>query len=153
MSEATFGALVSVRVKSASAKENRVFARQHQFEVGSPITFDREDPRVSAMEYLAGALAADLIATFRQVARRERVVVDEIEAVASGELHNALTFLGVVGEVGEPSLKTLAIKCYLGTSATRSDIDRVWSTVLQRSPLYTTFKSAFAIEIDLQIAS
>lgn len=77
MPDETSWALVSVRIKSTDAARSTVFARKHQFEVGQPITFDREDPGISAMEYLPAAVASDLIGTFRKVARRERVLVED----------------------------------------------------------------------------
>lgn len=152
MPDKTSWALVSVRIKSNEAARCTVFARRHQFDVGQPITFDREDPEVSAMEYLAAAVASDLIGTFRKVARRERLLVEEIEAVAQGELKNALTYLGVVGEEGEPSLQVLTIKLYVGTGASSADVNRVWEAALKRSPLYTTLSPSVAIEADLQIS-
>jgi uncharacterized OsmC-like protein len=152
MSDTQSWALVSVRVKSTEAARSTVFVRRHQFAVGKPLTFDREDPEVSAMEYLAAAVAADLVGTLRKVARERRVVIDEIEAVVQGDLDNALTFLGVVGEEGEPSLKTLSVKVYAGTSAPEEEVQAVWQAVLARSPLNTTLRRGIDLRTDLLIS-
>ncbi len=145
-------ALVSVRVKSPAAERHSALARRHQFEVGKPITFDREDSRVSGMEYLAAAVAADVIATLRRVARERRQQIDEIEAVAQGELNNALTFLGVVGEEGDPSLRSLELKVYLSTGVSQAEMQQTWDAALLRSPLVTTLRRAVNLDLNFQIA-
>jgi len=145
-------ALVSVRVKSSGAARSTVFARRQQFVVGNAITFDREDPEVSAMEYMAAAVAADVIGTFRKVARERRLPIDDLEAVAQGELRNALTFLGVVGEEGEPSLKSLVLKVYAGTAAPDADLRAAWDAALSRSPLVTTLRPVLDLRLELRIS-
>jgi len=144
-------ALVSVRIKSNEAARSTVFARRHHFTVGKPITFDREDPDISAMEYLAGAVAGDVVGTFRKVARERRIVIDDIEAVAQGQLNNALTFIGVIGEEGDPSLKTLHLKVYVSTGAPEAAVRAAWSAALARSPLHTTLKKSINLQTELQI--
>ena len=152
MSESQSWALVSGRVKSTEATRCTAFARRHQFVVGKPLTFDREDPDVSAMEYMAAAIAADVVGTFRKVAREKRVAVDEIEAVAQGDLHNALTFLGVIGEEGEPSLKSIHLKVYVSTGAPAGEVNAAWEAALLRSPLYTTLRRGIDLSATLQIS-
>lgn len=78
--------------------------------------------------------------------------MSKIQAVAQGELNNALTFLGVVGEEGEPSLKTLSLKFYVDTGSPAAEVERVWQAALKRSPLYTTLHSAVDIQTELQIS-
>ena len=145
------GALVSVRVRSTEAARCTVFARNHDFVVGRPITFDREDPDLSAMEYAAGALAADVVGTFRKVARERRVVLDEVEATIRGTLQNDLAFLGVVGESGEPSLKKLTLKIYAGSGSPAGEVRAAWEAALRRSPLATSLGPVLDIEYDFQI--
>jgi uncharacterized OsmC-like protein len=144
-------ALVSVRIKSDDAASSTVFARRHHFTVGRPITFDREDPEVSAMEYLAGAVAADVVGTFRKVARERRIAIDDIEAVAQGQLNNALTFIGVIGEDGDPALKVLSLKVYISTGSPEAVVRTAWAAALTRSPLYTTLKNSIDLPTELQI--
>lgn len=144
-------ALVSVRVKSNELARATAFARQHQFDIGKPLTFDGEDEQVSAMEMLAASAAADLAGVLRKVARERRVEIDELEVTAQGELNNALVFLGVVGEDGEPSLKTLRLKVYLSTGASESEVQDVWDIAQKRSPLITTLRRGTDLQLELQI--
>jgi len=104
------------------------------------------------MEYLAAAVAADIAGTLRKAARERRVEIDELEVVAQGELDNALMFLGVIGEEGEPSLKTLNLKIYLSTDSEESDVRAVWDIARERSPLFTTLRRAVDLQVDLQIS-
>ncbi len=151
MPESHSWALVNARVKSEDGKRSTVFARKHQFHLGKAITFDREDPEVSAMEAVVGAVAADVISTFRMIARQRRIALDEVEAVAQGELNNALTYLGVVGESGDPSLKSLSIKVYASTGAPDAEVRSAWAAALERSPLATTLARCAEVKFDLTI--
>lgn len=152
MSDSQSWALVSARIKSEDGKRSTVFARKHQFHLGKAITFDREDSEVSAMEAVIGAVAADVIGTFRMIARQRRIVLDEVEAVVQGELNNSLTFLGVVGEEGDPSLKSLAIKVYASTGSPDAEVRSAWSAALARSPLVTTLSRCAEIKLELTIS-
>ena len=145
-------ALVSVRVKSAGATRSTAFVRRKQFTIGKPITFDREDPEISAVEFLAAAAAADVAATLRKVARERRVAIDEMEVVAHGEFNNALAFLGVVGEEGEASLKSLHLKVYLSTGAPDAEVQAAWQAAQDRSPLTTTLRRCVDLSLELQIS-
>jgi len=152
MSDTRSWALVSARVKSTEAKRATSFVRKGQFVIGQPLTFDREDPETSAMEYLAAAIAADISGTLRRVARERRLEIDELEVVAQGELDNALMYLGVIGEEGEPSLKKLSLKIYLSTDANETDVRLVWEVARERSPLFTTLRRCVDLQVDLQIS-
>ena len=152
MSDSRSSALVSVRVKSREAARSSVLVRKHQFTVGRAITFDREEPEVSAMETVVGAVGADVLSTFQKIARERRIVLDEVEANAQGELNNALTYLGVIGEEGDPSLRALTIKVYASTGAPDADVRAAWAAALARSPLATTLGRCVDLRLDLQIA-
>ena len=46
--------------------------------------FDEKSPRISALEYVLGALGADLAVGFTGHARRSGVLVDHVEAIGPG---------------------------------------------------------------------
>lgn len=152
MSDSRSSALVSVRVKSKEAARSSVLARRHQFSIGRAITFDREDPEISAMEMVIGAAGSDVLSTFRKIARERRIVLDELEAAVQGDLNNALTYLGVIGEEGDPSLRSLTIKVYASTGAPDAEVRAAWSAALARSPLAATLGRCVDLKLDLQIA-
>ena len=104
------------------------------------------------MEALIGAAGSDILSTFQRIARERRITLDELEATAQGDLHNALTYLGVIGEEGDPSLKTLTIKVYASTGAPEAEVRTAWAAALARSPLATTLGRCVDLRLDLQVA-
>ncbi len=140
-----------VRVSSEGKDSSSVYVRRHRFDVGAPLAFDLEHRRVTALEYLLGALGADLAGTFHMVARRRRLPVDNVEVTLSGALNNPLTYLAVVGEAGHPGLHRVKAKVYVSTSAPEEEVQGVWVETLATSPLVCTLKKAAQLDITLQV--
>src|SRR5262249_25561889 len=141
----------SLRVSTADKDRATVFVRQHQFAVGAPVQFDAAYDAITALEYVLGAVGADVVHGFQTLARKRRVAVDHVEAVVQGELNNPLTYLGVVGESGHPGLEQVSVKVYVASLATDEEIRRVWQEMLDKSPLVRTFQPAIQFELSLQV--
>ncbi len=105
----------TLRVSARECGQATVFTRQHQYRVGAPVHFDRAYEGVSALEYVVGAIGADLVNGLQALGRRRRVAIDHVEAVVEGELNNPLTYLGVVGETGHPGLEKIRIRVHLAS--------------------------------------
>lgn len=140
-----------LRVKRLEDDAAKVYTRQQEFTVGTPLSFDREYDRTTALETALGALGADLVngLTFR--ADRERLELDAVEATIEAELENALTYLDVVGEEGHPGLERIEIKVFVSSLAPEDEIRDLWSKVQQLSPLLTTLEQSATIESTLEI--
>jgi hypothetical protein len=141
----------SLRVSTTPQSDATVFVRKHQFTVGVPVQFDAAYNAISALEYVLGAIGADLVNGLQTLARKRRVVLDHVEAVVQGELNNPLTALGVVGESGHPGLEKVQVKVYVASLAAAEDIQRLWQEMLERSPLVWTFRSIIQLEWSLQV--
>lgn len=141
----------SLRVASGNRGQAVVYARQHQFTVGAPVQFDQQYPGLTALEYVLGAIGADIVNTLRVIARRRRVEIGDMEALVSGELNNPLTHLGVVGEAGHPGLETVRVRVYVSTVEPEDRIQRVWDEMQEKSPLICTFRAAITLEIELKV--
>jgi hypothetical protein len=141
----------TLRVSASERGQATVFTRQHQFHVGAPLHFDRAYEGVSALEYVLGAIGADLVNGLQALARRRRVAIDRIEARVEGELNNPLTYLGVVGESGHPGLEKVRVRVYLASPAEEMVIHQLWHEMLATSPLVHTFKAASQLELTLQV--
>jgi uncharacterized OsmC-like protein len=141
----------TLRVSTAGKDRATVFVRQHQFAVGAPVQFDTTYDAITALEYVLGAIGADVVNGFRALARKRRVEVDHVEAVIEGELNNPLTYLGVVGESGHPGLEQVRVKVYVASLAAEEEIQRVWQEMLDKSPLVRTFQPAIRFELSLQV--
>jgi hypothetical protein len=141
----------TLHVSAMEGGQATVFARQHQFRVGAPVHFDRAYEAVSALEYVLGAIGADLVNGLQILARKRRVVIEQLEAVVMGELNNPLTHLGVIGEAGHPGLEKVHIRVYLASPQEEATIQRLWQEMLATSPLVRMFQAAIQLELSLQV--
>jgi hypothetical protein len=141
----------SVRVRAESRQESRIFARNHAFRVGPPLSFEPEDALPSALEHLIGALAADLIGTLLTYARRRRIEVEAAELSLNCTLENPLVHLGVRGEDGSPAIEEISGVLYVCTFADLPDVDALWQEALQRAPIYNTLAKACRVSVRLVI--
>ena len=141
----------TLRVSASERGQATVFTRQHQFRVGAPVHFDSAYEGVSALEYVLGAIGADLVNGLQILGRRRRVAIEQVEARVEGELNNPLTYLGVHGESGHPGLEKVRVRVYLASSEEETAIHRLWHEMLATSPLVHTFQAAIQLELTLQV--
>lgn len=141
----------TVRVRADDDQTVTVHSRNLAFRIGDPVSFRPTDSHPSALEILLGALAADLIGTFRSVARRRRIIVDSVEISANATLNNPLAHIGVVGEEGEPSLKEVQGVLYVSSMSESEILHDVWSETLRRAPIYLTLSRAAELRFRLEI--
>lgn len=141
----------NLRISSNREDQASVFVRQHAFRIGAPIHFDKAYSHITALEYVLGAIAADIVTGLQAIARKRRVEVDQVEAVVEGELNNALTYLSVIGEQGHPGLQRVGIKVYISSLATEERIHQVWEETLAHSPMVHTFKDAIDLQLEFQV--
>src|SRR5262249_206890 len=141
----------TLRVSTAGKDRATVFARTHQYSVGAPVQFDAAYDAITALEYVLGAIGADVVHGIQTLARKRRVEIDHVEAVVEGELNNPLTYLGVVGESGHPGLERVSVKVYVASIAAEAEVRRVWQDMLDRSPLVRPFQAAVRFEFSLQV--
>ena len=139
----------SVRVRTVSRDRAVIYARGHRFEAGAPVHFDEQYERVTALEYLLGAVGADIANGLQSLCRQRRVQVDDIEVVVRGELDNPLVYLGVVGEEGNPGLEALSVKAYVASSEPEATVRLVWEEMLKRSPLVQTFRASVDLALEM----
>jgi uncharacterized OsmC-like protein len=141
----------NIRVRGSGKGQATVYARRHQFRVGAPVHFDEQYNYISALEYLLGAVGADIANGLEVLLRKRRVQVDGIEASVSGELNNALTYLSVVGEEGHPGLEKISIKVFVSSDEPEEEVQRVWEEVLEKSPLIHTFQSVVNLDLSMKM--
>src|SRR5215467_13761429 len=105
---------LSMRITASDASA-RATAGRRQFTIGRPVEFDEASPHVSAIEYALGAVGAELVNGLREFARRRRMVIDDVEAIVTGELAHGLAYLEVIGEDGRPSLARIGVKVFVSS--------------------------------------
>ncbi|HZO91295.1 MAG TPA: OsmC family protein [Chthonomonadaceae bacterium] len=141
--------LWTVRVRAEAARTVTVHARNHAFPIGDPLSFRPTDEHPSALEMMLGALAADLTATFRTLAHKQRLPLDALEFSASCCLHNPLVALDVVGEEGHPGIARIEGTLYVSADAEAEALEALWQETLRRSPLYNTLSGALELQLRL----
>jgi hypothetical protein len=144
-------ALVSVRASARQGERLAFYARSHGGALSKAWSFDVAEPELTGAETLLGLLAADVIGLFLEIAKRRRVVVDEVEATVKAELADPLVHLGVVGAEGVPRYESFTVRAYAGSSAAAATLQEIWSESLRRAPLANTLRRAASLDAVLQV--
>lgn len=139
---------IRVRLVDGAA---RAYASTSSFDVGSQANLQRINAQPSAVEYLLGALGADLALGLRQATRARGVAVDDLELSLSGRLDNPLVQAGVIGEEGHAGLASVVGTAYLTVDTEPSVIDDAWREALDRSPVFQTLSRSTDVSIVLRI--
>ena len=142
----------AVRARRIGPDETRVYARNHAFAVGAQASLRDSDAHPSAIEYLLGAFASDLLRGFEAQAARRQVAVHAGEINLQGRLDNVLVHLGVVGETGHTGLAAVTGTFYISADVDQEALEEIWRATIERSPLYQTLSRCAAIEIRRQVA-
>jgi hypothetical protein len=143
----------TLRVAASRGGAARVCTRRHQFTAGRPLDFDAESDTVSAFEYALGAVGAELVGGLQAFARRRRIVVDDVEALVTGEVEHALAYLEVVGEPGPPRIGRIHVKLYVSSPEDPQTVRRVLDEAVARLPLVGTLRETVRLEIDLALTA
>ena len=140
----------TARVRADASRTCTVHARNHAFAIGDPLSFRPTDALPSAIEMMLGAFAADLTATFRALAARQRLPLDALEFSATCILNNPLVHVGVIGETGHPGIERIEGTLYVSSDAEASELAALWETTLARSPLYNTLCHCVELALRMQ---
>jgi len=140
----------TLRVTSVQPFGSKVHARKHAFVAGAPLSFDAEYGAVTALEYLLGAVGADLVGGIQAVARRRRVEINDLEAVVHGVLHNPMVYLRAVGEVGDAGIRSIEARVYISSFDDEARVRAVWAEVLETSPIANTLKKSVDLDLTYQ---
>ena len=143
----------TLRVTATDKEAAPVFARRHRISVGRPLHFEAGYPYVTALEYVLGALGAEIVNGLRLSARGRRIALDDIEAVVDGQLHNPLAYLEVVGVAGQPCLKAVVVTVYVASPHDEQTLSTLWDQTRSRLPLVQTFSAALALTVDVRFAA
>jgi hypothetical protein len=139
----------TLRVTSVDGRTARVATRRHQFSVSRPLSFDVEHEGITALEYALGAVGAEIVTGLRELARRRRLDIEDLEAVVSAELKNPLVYLEVVGEKGDPTIARMHIKVYVTSTESEAVVQTLFRETLERLPLARTFRELIDFQVVL----
>jgi uncharacterized OsmC-like protein len=139
------------RVTGDARNRAEVWVRRHRFVCGRPLEFDPASEAVSPLEYLLGALGADLVSGLQIVAKRRRLHLDRAEATVEGRLDNPLVHLAVVGETGHAGLASARVKVYASSFDAEASVREAWNETLERSPLVRTLRGSVDLSLELEV--
>ena len=142
---------MSLRV-TATGPAARVSVGRRQFSIGRPVEFDEASPHVAALEYALGAVGGEIVNGLREFARRRRIEIDAIEALVSGDLEQALTYLEVVGETAPPRIARITVKVFV-SAPDESAVRALFAQLLDRLPLTCTLRATVDVRTELILTS
>jgi hypothetical protein len=143
---------MSLRLTVPGSGAARVSIGRRQFSIGRPVEFDEASPHVAALEYALGAAGGEIVNGLREFARRRRIEIDAIEALVTGELEHALTYLEVVGESESPRIACINVKVFV-SAPDQAAIRALFADMLERLPLACTLKAAIDLQTELILTS
>ena len=143
---------VMLRVRATGRHGVRVTTRGVQLSIGRPVEFDSEAAEASALECALAALGAEIVGGLKEVARRRRLVLDDVEAVVKAKLDAPLVYLGVVGESGCPRLSTVSVRVYVSSAEAGELIERAFHDAMAILPLAGTLRTATDLTTELVVA-
>lgn len=129
----------------------RLQSRNHSYAAEGQTGYDPKSIHPSALDYLLGSLASDLLAGLDREATRAGIAFEAVELSLAGRLENPLIALGVVGETGSPRLAEVAGSLYVTSDATDTALRELWEQTLRKAPVYTTLVRAARIDISLKL--
>ena len=143
---------MSLRLTAPGPGTARVSIGRRQFSVGRPVEFDEASPNIAALEYALGAAGGEIVNGLREFARRRRIEIDAIEALVTGELEHALTYLEVVGESEPPRLARIKVKVFV-SAPDHAAIRTLFADMLERLPLACTLRATLDLKTELILTS
>ena len=143
---------ISLRVTAPGPAAARVSVGRRQFSIGRPVEFDDASPHVAALEYALGATGGEIVNGLREFARRRRIDIDAIEAVVSGELEHALTYLEVIGETQPPRIARISVTVFVSASD-ETAIRALFADLIDRLPLVCTLRTTVDLKTELIFTS
>jgi hypothetical protein len=143
---------ISLRVTAPGPAAARVSVGRRQFSIGRPVEFDDASPHVAALEYALGAAGGEIVNGLREFARRRRIDIDAIEALVSGELEHALTYLEVIGETQPPRIARISVKVFV-SAADETEIRALFADLIDRLPLMCTLRATVDLKTELILTS
>ncbi len=138
-----------VRTRAVGPRKSKIYCRNFSWDVGQPASFEEKDKHPSAVEFLLGALSADLAAGFTTECAREGLEIEDVEITARGKLINVLAHMGL--EAGDPAFSAIEVKCFASTMEEASKAEAVWQRTVTRSPLAATLAKALALTITFAV--
>lgn len=139
----------SVRARWTGGLAASVYARNHQFAVGQPASFDTSDAAPAALEHLLGALSAALAVGLAWRCSQRQIAVHDLEVSLTGKAEDILVFLGLAAD-GNPGLATIGGRCFVDADADDATLHALWAETVRRCPVAQTLARSATLDVALR---
>jgi hypothetical protein len=142
---------LGVRAVSQNLKTVKVFTGRNACEMDAQVSFDSAHVMVSAAGYFLGSLVGGMMLAILEHARREHLVIEEIEAKLRGCVEHPLSLLGVRGYEQTPTLTGLQVDFYIYAEVEEEALQAFCLQALERSLVYTSVKTSLPITMRFKL--
>jgi TusA-related sulfurtransferase/uncharacterized OsmC-like protein len=139
----------TARVKWTGGMQARAYARNHQFDVGQPASFETADTAPSAVEHLLAGLGGCLAVGMAWRASRRGIEVRNLEVSLKASAADIGVFLGLVAE-GNPGLERVEGSVYVDADADEAVLRELWEETVRRSPVAQSLARTVPLGIELR---
>lgn len=126
----------SFRIFLSHKNEVKFYTRNQSLSVKDIATFDSKATTLSSLELFVASFASSYILALKKEAKREKILLEEIEACFTCNLENPLELLGVVGYDDEATIKSLSGVVYIYSETNPTHIEHLCQIALQKSIIY-----------------
>jgi TusA-related sulfurtransferase/uncharacterized OsmC-like protein len=126
------------------------YARNHQWPLGQPASFDVKDEAPSAVEYFLSALAGALVMGFQIEASRDGMHIEQAEMSLRGQLENVLVFLGVE-QHGRSGFGDISGTLYVKSDADEKKLEAAWRRTVERSPIVQSLSASITLNLLMRV--
>lgn len=142
----------TIRGSSAGGEVTRLHVGRNSFSAGPAISFRPDEPLPSAIDYLLGALTAEMVSNLIGCMRERAVDFDDVECRIAGQIEDPLASIGVVGARGNPAMRAITGTVYVSSDADDDVLKDAWSAALRRSSVYCTLQRCVSLSIEMRVA-
>lgn len=138
---------VSYRATLSPEDRVKVFMDKAYLEVDSSISFDRDYDNKTSLNYFAASIISSIIHSVKACAKREKILICDIEGKIKLQLKNPLTILAVKGYDEKPRIERCEIQIYLYSELTDDDLQTFCKKALEYCFIYTTLKNSMNLSV------
>lgn len=138
----------SFRIFLSQKNEVKFYTRNQSLTIKDIATFDSKAATLSSLELFVASFVSSYILAIKKEAKREKILLEEIEARFTCNLENPLELLGVVGYDDEATIKSLSGDLYIYSEMDASKIKDLVQRALQKSIIYKMLNTQ---QINVQI--
>lgn len=137
-------------------KKNAVkfYTRNQSITIKEIATFDSKASALSSLELFVASFASSYILAIKKEAKKEKIILEEVEARFTCHLENPLELLGVVGYDDEATLKSLRGDIYIYSEMDAHTMKDLVQRALHKSIIYKMLNTQqIIVQIEPKIIS